>query len=165
MRRGSPRTSGSARTTPSTCRRWPRCRACRTAMRSRTTSSTPCAIAQGVEEVVRDIIAVLHARQRGHRLQVEGVVLADPLVRGDPLLIVVFNRAPEREADEALRDPIAQADPYRAGVRRRRLERLDRVLQQRPAPLAEHVGRVLDRGAVAFLLDLLDLKFDRRKVL
>ena len=50
----------------------------------------------------------------------------------DAFLVVVLERAAERVADEPSRDAVAQRDADRARVRHRRLERLERELQQRP---------------------------------
>src|SRR5207245_10107796 len=91
------------------------------------------ALPQRLQQMVLELDVVLYRWQRGHRLQIEGVVLSEARIQADALLVVVRERAAERVADEPPRDPIAQRDADRARVRHRRFERRARVLDRPPA--------------------------------
>ena len=101
---------------------------------------------------------VLHAGQRGHRVQVERVVLAEMGIGRDALFIMVFKRAAEGVAHQPCRDAVAQGDSDGAGARGRSFQCLEWELQQGPSFGPEDVWRVLRQRAVALLLYGPDLK-------
>ena len=115
--------------------------------------------------MVLELDGVLHRRQRRHGLQVERVVLAEPRIGADALLVVVFERAAEGVADESAprRDRAARSRSARGFATVASSVSSGNCSSGR-VPSRARPADTATRRTVALLLDAEDLLLERLEV-